>query len=253
MLLKGCKKIMKQRVENLQSLIPENWYKICVENEDELIFLGSKNLESLQRYWQEEFLFLSKHGDSMCKKRDDWFCDRLDLVFERPADALKGSKNNPERLEKIKARIDYLAQMMELAEDKPCFTVARLSCQHFVEGNRVVLFAPYNQEFFQAVKKMFAFGKVFYCYWGYGGIDIEMDERFYTRFLDGSRWGIYSREVFLTVRRPEILLLGEFEYLKNDPAYLEMWLQVAEANLDEWEKSMHDFKIAEFRNALLEK
>ncbi len=244
---------MEQRIENLQSLIPEHWHKICAENEDELIFLGRKNLENLQRYWQEELLFLSKHGDSTHEKRDDWACDRLDLVFERPTGSLKGSNNNPERLEKIKAKIDYLARMIELAEDKPCFPVARLSCQHFTKDDRVVLFVPYDREFSRAMKKMFAFGTVLHYCDGHGDMNIEMDERFYTRFLCGSKGGMYSREIFITVRRPEILLLGEFEYLKNDPDYLEMWLQVAEANLGKWERSMHDFKLAEFRNALLEK
>ena len=198
---------------NYQSLIPDNWHGIRVQNEDDLIYLGSYNLREMRVHWERK---ARRYGVEMGMISDHSGND-YDLLSAKKAIA--------------ESRMFQLGELAEKADDKPCIACYRPD-DYFKVDSAVMCFVDRPGGKYQ---NTFLFGRVVKGYRCYDGcVTVLFDEVVDPGLeYDEHILGYYTS-------RPEVIRTWEYEYFKNDLDYFSKWLEYVGAG--HWFNSQKMYK-----------
>lgn len=194
---------MTNQTINTRNLVTEYLRNIELPSDFDLPFLGTENLGNLAGY------YLTKETMLSC-------------VTSSPQSEMDISKNELNQLEQEQNKSFNSVQMilaaMKQAESKPLFASTRPE-QWFNNGNEVVCFIQDDGDEALLKKNAFVTGKVVAgCKQHEGYVSILANEKVHTGDnQDGHGLSFAARD-------PRIMKVREYNYLKNHPDYLKMWI-----------------------------
>lgn len=194
---------MTNQTINIKNLVTEYSRNIELPSDFDLPFLGNENLGNLAGY------YLTKETMISC-------------VTGSPQSEMDISENELNQLEQEQDKsfnsVQMILAVMKQAESKPLFASTR-SDQRFYVGDEVVCFIQDDGNGGLLKKNVFVTGKVVSDYKHHEGyVSVLANEKVHTGDnQDG-------RGLSFATRDPRIMKVGEYNYLKNHPDYLKMWI-----------------------------
>lgn len=188
---------MTNQTIDTKNLVTEYLRNIELPSDFDLPFLGTRNLKFLANYYI--------HKEVNAASKTDSFQSETNPLLE-------------EEYEELYRTIDMIAATIKHAEPKPLFATIR-SDRWFNVGDEVVCFVQDDGNGGLLKKNAFVTGKVVAgCKHHEGYVSILANEKVHTGDnQDG-------RGLSFTTRDPRIMKVGEYNYLKNHPDYLKMWI-----------------------------
>ena len=189
---------MTNQTINTRNLVTEYLRNIELPSDFDLPFLGTRNLEFLANY------YIQREANS---------ASRVDYPSEDGQNPLL-----QEESEGLYKSIDTVMAAMKQAESKPLFATIR-SDRWFNVGDEVVCFIQDDGDEALLKKNTFVTGKVVSgCKHHEGCVSVLANEKVHTGDnQDGHGLSFATRD-------PRIMKVGEYNYLKNHPDYLKMWI-----------------------------
>ncbi len=194
---------MTNQTINTKNLVTEYLRNIELPSDFDLPFLGNENLENLAGY------YLTKETMISC-------------VTSSPQSEMDISENELNQLEQEQDESFNSVQMilaaMKQAESKPLLATIR-SDRWFNNGDEVVCFIQDDGDEALLKKNVFVTGKVTADWKQHEGyVSILANEKVHT----GDNQDGHG--LSFTTRDPRIVKVREYNYLKNHPDYLKMWI-----------------------------
>lgn len=194
---------MTNQTINTKNLVTEYLRNIELPSDFDLPFLGNENLENLAGY------YLTKETMISC-------------VTSSPQSEMDISENELNQLEQEQDKSFNSVQMilaaMKQAESKPLLATIR-SDRWFNNGDEVVCFIQDDGDEALLKKNVFVTGKVTADWKQHEGyVSILANEKVHT----GDNQDGHG--LSFTTRDPRIVKVREYNYLKNHPDYLKMWI-----------------------------
>jgi hypothetical protein len=194
---------MTNQTINTKNLVTEYLRNIELPSDFDLPFLGNENLENLAGY------YLTKETMISC-------------VTSSPQSEMDISENELNQLEQEQDKSFNSVQMilaaMKQAESKPLLATIR-SDRWFNNGDEVVCFIQDDGDEALLKKNVFVTGKVTADWKQHEGyVSILANEKVHT----GDNQDGHG--LSFTTRDPRIMKVREYNYLKNHPDYLKMWI-----------------------------
>ena len=194
---------MTNQTINTKNLVTEYLRNIELPSDFDLPFLGNENLENLAGY------YLTKETMISC-------------VTSSPQSEMDISENELNQLEQEQDKSFNSVQMilaaMKQAESKPLLATIR-SDRWFNNGDEVVCFIQDDGDEALLKKNVFVTGKVAADWKQHEGyVSILANEKVHT----GDNQDGHG--LSFTTRDPRIMKVREYNYLKNHPDYLKMWI-----------------------------
>ena len=193
--------------------------EIRIESLDELVFLGTANLNCIKQYWNSA---------------EDLLNDKMKAIRESdeiPSDStVADTRAEYSRLaadrDKADLFVGYLIDAIHRAEHKPLFAAFRPN-DWFNIGDRVYVFITDTRED-AIVNNAFVPGYVVYGLGHHDGfVSVRTDEKIHDgQYRDG-------HGAFRNVVEQTILHEWEYYYLKNNPDYRNIWLKANSSNESE--------------------
>lgn len=194
---------MTNQTINTKNLVTEYLRNIELPSDFDLPFLGTENLGNLAGY------YLTKETVLSC-------------VTSSPQSEMDISENELNQLEQEQDKSFNSVQMilaaMKQAESKPLLATIR-SDRWFNNGDEVVCFIQDDGDEALLKKNVFVTGKVTADWKQHEGyVSILANEKVHT----GDNQDGHG--LSFTTRDPRIMKVREYNYLKNHPDYLKMWI-----------------------------
>ena len=194
---------MTNQTINTKNLVTEYLRNIELPSDFDLPFLGNENLGNLAGY------YLTKETMISC-------------VTSSPQSEMDISENELNQLEQEQDKSFNSVQMilaaMKQAEPKPLLATIR-SDRWFNNGDEVVCFIQDDGDEALLKKNVFVTGKVAADWKQHEGyVSILANEKVHT----GDNQDGHG--LSFTTRDPRIMKVREYNYLKNHPDYLKMWI-----------------------------
>ena len=194
---------MTNQTINTRDLVVDYLGNIELPVDFELPFLGTENLETIAKY------YLTIEMMAAC-------------AISSPYPEINISKNNKNQLAQIQDKAyDSMKMVLEAikqAEPKPLLTTIR-SDRWFNNGDEVVCFIQDDGDEALLKKNVFVTGKVAADWKQHEGyVSILANEKVHT----GDNQDGHG--LSFTTRDPRIMKVREYNYLKNHPDYLKMWI-----------------------------
>ena len=195
---------MTNQTINTKNLVTEYLRNIELPSDFDLPFLGTENLKFLANYYIQKEANTASRADSF-----------------QPETNLSEDNKNPllqEEDEEPYKTIDTIIAAIKQAEPKPLFATIR-SDRWFNNGNEVVCFIQDDGDEALLKKNAFVTGKVVADWKQHEGyVSILANEKVHT----GDNQDGHG--LSFTTRDPRIMKVREYNYLKNHPDYLKMWI-----------------------------
>lgn len=194
---------MTNQTINTRNLVTEYLRNIELPSDFDLPFLGNENLGNLAGY------YLTKETMLSC-------------VTSSPQSEMDISENKLNQLEQEQDKSFNSVQMilaaMKQAESKPIFVSTRPD-RWFNDDDEVVCFIQDDGDEALLKKNAFVTGKVVSgCKYHEGYVSVLANEKVHTGDnQDGHGLSFATRD-------PRIMKVREYNYLKNHPDYLKMWI-----------------------------
>lgn len=194
---------MTNQTINTKNLVTEYLRNIELPSDFDLPFLGNENLENLAGY------YLTKETMISC-------------VTSSPQSEMDISENELNQLEQEQDKslnsVQMILAAMKQAESKPIFASTRPD-RWFNDGDEVVCFVQDDGDEALLKKNAFVTGKVVADWKQHEGyVSILANEKVHTGDnQDGHGLSFVTRD-------PRIMKVREYNYLKNHPDYLKMWI-----------------------------
>lgn len=189
---------MTNQTIDTKNLVTEYLRNIELPSDFDLPFLGTRNLEFLANYYI--------HKEVNAASKADSFQSETNPLLE-------------EEYEELYRTIDMIAATIKHAEPKPLFATIR-SDRWFNVGDEVVCFIQDDGDEALLKKNAFVTGKVV-ADWKQqheGYVSILANEKVHT----GDNQDGHG--LSFTTRDPRVMKVREYNYLKNHPDYLKMWI-----------------------------
>ena len=194
---------MTNQTINTKNLVTEYLRNIELPSDFDLPFLGNENLENLAGY------YLTKETMISC-------------VTSSPQSEMDISENELNQLEQEQDKsfntVHMIQAAMKQAQSKPLLATFR-SDRWFNNGDEVVCFIQDDGDEALLKKNVFVTGKVTADWKQHEGyVSILANEKVHT----GDNQDGHG--LSFTTRDPRIMKVREYNYLKNHPDYLKMWI-----------------------------
>ena len=194
---------MTNQTINARNLVTEYLRNIELPSDFDLPFLGTENLGNLAGY------YLTKETMIAC-------------VTGSPQSEMDISKNELNQLDQEQDEafnsVQIILTAMKQAESKPLFATTR-SDRWFNDGDEVVCFTQDNGNKTLLKKNTFVTGKVIAGRkYHEDYVSVFTNEKIHT----GNNQD--RHRLNFTIRDPCVMKIGEYNYLKNHPDYLKMWV-----------------------------
>ena len=194
---------MTNQIINARDLVIDYLGNIELPVDFELPFLGTENLETIAKY------YLTIEMMAAC-------------AISSPYPEINISKNNKNQLAQIQDKaynsMKMVLEAIKQAEPKPLLATIR-SDRWFNNGDEVVCFIQDDGDEALLKKNVFVTGKVTADWKQHEGyVSILANEKVHT----GDNQDGHG--LSFTTRDPRIMKVREYNYLKNHPDYLKMWI-----------------------------
>ena len=195
---------MTNQIINARDLVIDYLGNIELPVDFELPFLGTENLETIAKY------YLTIEMMAAC-------------AISSPYPEINISKNNKNQLAQIQDKaynsMKMVLEAIKQAEPKPLFTTIRSDQWWFNVGDEVVCFIQDNGDETLLKKNTFVTGRVIAgCKYHEDYVSVFTNEKIHT----GNNQD--RHRLNFTIRDPCVMKIGEYNYLKNHPDYLKMWV-----------------------------
>lgn len=188
---------MTNQTIDTKNLVTEYLRNIELPSDFDLPFLGTRNLEFLANYYI--------HKEVNAASKADSFQSETNPLLE-------------EEYEELYRTIDMIAATIKHAEPKPLFTTIRPD-QWFNIGDEVMCFIQDNGNKTLLKKNTFVTGKVI--------AGRKYHEDYVSVFINKKIHTGNNQDrhrLNFAIRDPRVMKIGEYNYLKNHPDYLRMWV-----------------------------
>lgn len=195
---------MTNQIINARDLVIDYLGNIELPVDFELPFLGTENLETIAKYYLTIEMMAA-------------------YAISSPYPEINISKNNKNQLAQIQDKaynsMKMVLEAIKQAEPKPLLTTIRSDQWWFNVGEEVVCFIQDNGDKTLLKKNTFVTGRVIAgCKHHEDYISILANEKVHT----GDNQDGYG--LSFATRDPRIMKIEEYNYLKNHPDYLKMWI-----------------------------
>lgn len=202
------------------TIIPQQWSKIQVSSEEDLLFLGRHNLEFLSRYWGQEareFANQLQQVRTSIRLTND---ENVRMLLRAREGQLEGS-----RVMAIQNKT-VLSHLTKKAEEKPLLTMFRTT--DWFHLDELVVFYTRSIEDVTIFNDTpdFVNGKVTDIIGHHGIIEVYANQPFHSGSLYHGSGATFSET------RLELMLRWEYDYLKEHPEYMQLWLKYSPGKLD---------------------
>lgn len=195
---------MTNQTINARNLVTEYLRNIELPSDFDLPFLGTENLKFLANYYIQKEANTASKADSFQSETNPSEANENPLLQEESEGLYKS--------------IDTVMAAMKQAESKPLFATIR-SDRWFNVGDEVVCFIQDDGDEALLKKNTFITGKVVSgCKHHEGCVSVLANEKVHT----GDNQDGHG--LSFTTRDPRIMKIEEYNYLKNHPDYLKMWI-----------------------------
>ena len=206
---------MTNQTIDTKNLVTECFRNIELPSDFDLPFLGKRNLKFLADY------YILKEANTASRAGS----------FQSETNPSEDNKNPllQEEDEELYKTIDTIIETVSHAERKPPFATIRYD-RWFNNDDEVVCFIQDDDDQTLLKKNVFVTGKVF-ANWTQqeGYVSVLANEKVYIGYNHdwrGLGFIIHNNpyELRFTTRDPRIMKVEEYNYLKNHPDYLKMWI-----------------------------
>ena len=196
---------MTNQTINARNLVTEYLRNIELPSDFDLPFLGTENLKFLANYYIQKEANTASKADSFQSETNPSEANENPLLQEED--------------EELYRTIDTIIASIDHAEPKPLLTTIRSDQWWFNVGEEVVCFIQDNGDKTLLKKNTFVTGRVIAgCKHHEDYISILANEKVHT----GDNQDGYG--LSFATRDPRIMKIEEYNYLKNHPDYLKMWI-----------------------------
>ena len=195
---------MTNQTINARNLVTEYLRNIELPSDFDLPFLGTENLKFLANYYIQKEANTASKADSFQSETNPSEANENPLLQEED--------------EELYRTIDTIIASIDHAESKPLLATLR-SDQWFNIGDEVMCFIQDNGNKTLLKKNTFVTGKVIAGRkYHEDYVSVFTNEKIHT----GNNQD--RHRLNFTIRDPCVMKIGEYNYLKNHPDYLKMWI-----------------------------